>query len=247
MNALPLRRSPRLVGEVIDYRPMLGMRVPKPRTELSSSTPENPAIRRRNRMTCLIRENAVFLQTSSRLWKRYRNSSRPFACPLSNNNGNGGGHQPAGRSLTVETNSPPWSRKSRDRSAFSSISSCGSSPRGSMKERTPPPLCVTPRTVRSENSESVIREAHHKFYATIQVVPTPNTVIKVHYEITVSSRSSLIDLNDVDECSNMDQTVHTTTTARIDPGLTQSSLFDFDDECNNTDETTHTNDSWVQS
>ncbi|RCN32430.1 hypothetical protein ANCCAN_21765 [Ancylostoma caninum] len=57
LNAQPLRRSPRLVGKVIDYRPMLGMRVPKPRKELSSTTPRNPATRRRNRVTCMIRES----------------------------------------------------------------------------------------------------------------------------------------------------------------------------------------------
>ncbi|KAL6728278.1 hypothetical protein Aduo_010063 [Ancylostoma duodenale] len=57
MNLQPLRRSPRLVGKVIDYRPMLGMRVPKPRTELRSRTPKTPAARRRNTVTCMIRDS----------------------------------------------------------------------------------------------------------------------------------------------------------------------------------------------
>ncbi|RCN46190.1 RhoGAP domain protein [Ancylostoma caninum] len=106
-----------------------------------------------------------------------KHASRLFGCPVVNN-GNGGGHQAAGRSLTVDTNSPPKPGQSRERSEYGSISSWGTSPRGRPKERAPPPPYVTPKT------------------------------------------GSLIDLSD--ECNNTDQTAHTSTTARIDPSLTQS-------------------------
>ncbi|KIH57918.1 hypothetical protein ANCDUO_11886, partial [Ancylostoma duodenale] len=46
-----------------------------------------------------------------------KHASRLFGCPVVNN-GNGGGHQPAGRSLTVDTNSPPKPGQSRDRYFF---------------------------------------------------------------------------------------------------------------------------------
>ncbi|EPB80806.1 hypothetical protein ANCCEY_00008 [Ancylostoma ceylanicum] len=44
-----------------------------------------------------------------------KHASRLFGCPVVNN-GSGGGHQPAGRSLTVDTNSPPKPGQSKDRS-----------------------------------------------------------------------------------------------------------------------------------
>ncbi|KHJ99874.1 RhoGAP domain protein [Oesophagostomum dentatum] len=108
-----------------------------------------------------------------------KHASRLFGCPVVNSNG--GAQNAAGRTLTVDTSSPPKGGQAKDRLDFGSISSWGTSPRGRPKERAPPPPYVAPKTGSlidlSDECNSTEQSAHTSAAARIEPNLTQSQVL----------------------------------------------------------------------